>query len=85
MAATLGLSAAQAAPVSYTDTHLYGKKSGRIDPDGTDALGRNFVRVSDGSATPFSDSFDFSGFAYTTISSITLTLKERLKNLPFSA
>lgn len=75
LVATLGLSAAQAAPVSYSDSHRYGSRQGRIDPNGTDALSRTFVTVRDNSATGFSDSFDFSRFDYTTISSITLTLR----------
>lgn len=74
MAAILGLSGAQAAPVSYTDTHLYGSGPGRIDPPGSDAIATNNVTVRDNSATRFSDSFDFSSFVYTTISSISLTL-----------
>ena len=74
MAATFGLSVAQAAPVSHTDTHLYGTASGHIDPGGNDALNPTFVRVSDNSTSRFNDRFDFSSSGCTTINSVTLTL-----------
>lgn len=74
MAATLGLSAAQAAPVSYTAIHNYGNGPGDVNPGGNDPLTANYVQVRDFSKKRFNDSFDFSSFAYTTISSITLTL-----------
>ncbi len=74
LAATLGLSDAQAAPVNYTATHTYGNGPTDTDPGGTDPLSLNYVTVIDNSAVRFSDSFDFSSVAYTTISSITLTL-----------
>lgn len=79
MAATLGLSAAQAAPVNYTATHLYGtnQAQGRIDPPGSDPVNQFNVEIYDNSTERFSDSFDFSSVNYTSISSITLTLDYR--------
>jgi hypothetical protein len=74
LATALGLSAAQAAPVNYTATHTYGTGSGDTNPGGNDVLSLNYVTVADNSTSRFSDSFDFSSFVYTTISSVTLTL-----------
>ncbi|MEO0939446.1 MAG: VPLPA-CTERM sorting domain-containing protein [Pseudomonadota bacterium] len=57
-----------------TFTHVYGSNSGNVDPGGNDALNPNSVTVSDQSSSRFSDTFDFSGLAYDSISSFTLTL-----------
>jgi PEP-CTERM motif len=72
-AVLLAAGTAWSAPIaSYT--HNYGNGSGQVDPGGTDALGDGYVTVSDRSSVRFSDAFDFSGLAYTTIDSFDLTL-----------
>jgi hypothetical protein len=72
-AALLAAGTAWSAPIaSYT--HNYGNRAGQVDPGGSDVLGNGFVTVSDQSTERFSDAFDFSGLAYTTIESFDLTL-----------
>lgn len=74
--AALGLSTqADAAPVLLNSyLHAYGTNAGHLDPAGSDQLGADFVEVNDGSATRFSDAFDFSALAYDSLSSFDLTL-----------
>jgi hypothetical protein len=71
--ALLAAGSVGAAPLaSYT--HNYGNGAGQVDPGGTDLLGDGFVRVSDQSAVRFSDGFNFSALAFSTIDSFDLTL-----------
>ena len=64
--------AAQAAVLAEF-THDYGL--GQYDPSGSDALGTDYVQVSDGSTSRFSDSFDFTDVKFDSIDALVLTLK----------
>lgn len=72
-AALLAAGSAGAAPIA-TYTHNYGNGVGQVDPNGSDALGNGFVRVSDQSAQRFNDAFDFSALAFSSIDYFDLTL-----------
>ena len=65
---------AVAAVTTQTTVHSYGNSAGQVDPAGTDILGNGFVTVADNSSTLFSDSFSFSSFGYSSITSLVLTL-----------
>ena len=65
---------AWAAPLA-TYTHIYGNRTGQVDPGGSDVLRNGYVIVSDQSSARFNDNFDFSALNFGTISSFDLTLE----------
>lgn len=74
-AALMAATSAWAAPTPIASyTHNYGNGAGQVNPGGSDLLSNGYVTVSDQSRDRFSDSFDFSALAFSSIDHFALSL-----------
>ncbi len=70
----LAVSTSASATLLGSYNHDYGNGAGEVDPSGTDQLFSDYVLVSDQSSNRFSDTFDFSSLAFSSIDKFGLTL-----------